>query len=115
MRWIESDPRRGKHEVDVPVVLVAPVFEDFLQVELTDNLVRGKHGIHVSTKPEVSIDAPLIEFDLNKAVRVGTNDEVDLSPVNHNDFLYVVNNVGELLLCNTLHATIHLSRLELPC
>jgi hypothetical protein len=49
MRRIESDPRRCKHEVNVSIVFVAPVFEDFLKVELADNLVGSQHGVHVGT------------------------------------------------------------------
>ena len=49
MRRIESDPRGCKHEIDVSIIFVAPVFEDFLKVELADYLVGSQHGVHVGT------------------------------------------------------------------
>ena len=113
MSRIESDPRGCKHEVDMSIIFVAPVFEHLLKVELADNLVGGQHGVHVGTKPQVSVYASLIKLDLDKAVRVGSNNEIDFGPVNHDNLLDIVYNVRELLLRHTLHAAIHLCRLEL--
>ena len=113
MSRIESDPRWCKHEVDMSIIFVAPVFEYLLKVKLADNLVGSQHGVHVGTKPQVSVYASLIKLDLDKAVRVGSNNEVDFGPVNHDNLLDIVYNVRELLLRHTFHAAIHLCRLEL--
>lgn len=113
MSWVESDPRRCQHEVDVSVIAVSPILKDLLEVELADYLMCGQHCIHISSEPQLSIDTALIKLDLNKAVWVCSNDEVYLCPVHHNDFLNVVNDVWELLLRDTLHALVHLRRLEL--
>ena len=73
----------------------------------------GQHGVHVCPQAQISVNAPLIELDLNEAVRVGTDNEVNLSPINHNNLLYVVNDIRELLLCDTFHTAIHLCWLKL--
>lgn len=75
------------------IIFIAPVFKHLLKVELADNLVGSQHGIHVRTKPQVSVYASLIKLDLDKAVRVGTNNEIDLSPINHDYLLDIVDNV----------------------
>ena len=75
--------------------------------------MSSQHGVHVGTKTKVSVYASLIKLDLDKAVRVGSNNEIDFSPVNHDNLLDIVDNVRELLLSHTLHTAIHLCRLEL--
>lgn len=113
MRRIESDPRGCKHEVDVSIIFEAPVFKHLLKVELANDLVGRQHGVHVGPKPQVSVYTSLVKLYLDKTVRVGPNYEIDFSPVNHDNLLDIVDNVWQLLLCHTLHATIHLCRLEL--
>lgn len=44
---IELDPLRCQHEVDVVVLLGAPVLQDFPKLELGDDLVRRDQRIHV--------------------------------------------------------------------
>jgi len=97
----------------VTLIFEAPVLQNFLKIKLTDHIVSCQHSIHIGLETEVSVYRPLIKFDLNKAIRVGSNDKVDLGPVNHDNRLYVVHNVGQLLLRHTLHTAVHLCGLEL--
>ena len=52
----------------------------------------------------------MIEFDLDEAVGVGADNEVDLCPVDHNDLLDVVYDVRQLAGRESLQATIELGR-----
>lgn len=76
--------------------------------------MSGQHSVHVSSQAQICVNTSLVKLDLNKTVRVCANNKIYLSPVNHNDLFNVVNNIRELLFRYTLHASIHLSRLELP-
>ena len=60
-----------------------------------------------------SVDRFLIEFDFNEAVRVGADDEVDFSPVDHDDLLYIVDQVGQLGSVQTLKTTVLLCGSEI--
>lgn len=113
MRWVESDPGWGQHEVNVSFISEAPIFEDAFQVELADYLMCGQNSVHVGLQTKLSVDASLIELDLNKAVRVRSYDKVDLGPIYHNDLLNIVDNIWELLLGHSLHALVHLCWFEL--
>ena len=55
----------------------------------------------------------LVEFDLNEAVRVRADDEVDLSPVDHDHLLDVVHNVWQLRRGQTLKTLVKLGRSEI--
>ena len=41
----------------------------------------------------LSVDALLVEFDLNEAVRVCPDNEVNFSPIDHNDFLHIIHDI----------------------
>ena len=58
------------------------------------------------------IDTLLIKLDLNKAIRIRSNDEVDLRPINHDDFLHIVNDIGQLRWDESFKTAILLSRSE---
>jgi len=46
----------------------------------------------------LGIDALLIKLDLDEAIRVCSNDEVNFCPIHHDHLLYVVDDVRQLLL-----------------
>ena len=87
---IESDPRRSEHEVNVSLVAVSPEFEHLFEIELGNNFMCGQHSIHVCLQPEVCVNWTLIEFDFHKTVWICSDDEVDFSPIYHNNLLDVV-------------------------
>jgi hypothetical protein len=113
MGGVEPDPGRRQHEVDVPVVAVAPILEHLLQVELRDHIMCGEESVHVGFKAQFSVDGALVELDLHEAIRIGPDDEIDLRPVNHDHLLDVVYDVGQLLLGHPFHAAVCLGWLEL--
>jgi hypothetical protein len=110
---VETNPRRSEHEVDVPVVFVAPELEHAFQIELAYHIVSSEHGVHVGLQSKFGVYASLIELDLYEAIRVRSYDEVDLGPVYHDNLLDVVDDIWQLLLSDSLHALIHLRRFEL--
>ena len=61
----------------------------------------------------ICIDALLIKLDLDEAVRVSSDDKVDLSPVNHDHLLDVVYNVRQLAWDEALKTAILLRRSEI--
>jgi len=109
---VELDPLGGHHEVNVALILEAPVLEHLFEVELADHLVRGQQRVHVGIQPNLCVPALLVEFDLDEGVGVGSNDEVDLGPVNHDHFLHVVHYIWQLLLVYFLDALVVLTGLE---
>ena len=113
MCGVEPDPRGRQHEIHMPLVSPAPVLENLLQIELTYHVMCCKQCVHVSLEAKLSVDRALVELDLDEAVRVCTNDEVDFRPIDHDNFLDVVYNVRELLLGDALHGPVHLCRLKL--
>ena len=96
LTWVELEPGRGEHEVDVSLQLITPELDHTSQVELTYHVVRLDQRVHVSLQPMLCIDTLLIKLDLNKAIRVRSNDEVDFCPVDHDNFLHVVDDIGQL-------------------
>ena len=92
--------------------LVAPEFDYAPQVELTDDLVRLDQGVHVGLEAMLSINGLLIKLDLNEAIRVRSDDEVDLRPVDHDDFLDIVHDIRQLLWRESLQTAIKLCRSE---
>ena len=74
-------------------VFVRPELDDSSEIELADNLMRLNQCIHVGLEAVLSVNTFLVEFDLDKAVRVGSNDEVNFSPINHDNFLHVIHNI----------------------
>lgn len=76
--------------------------------------MRGEQRVHVGLQPQFGVDGPLVKFDLDKAIGVRADDEVDLRPVNHDYFLYVVHDIRQLCLSDPLHAAIGLRGPELP-
>ena len=93
--------------------LVAPELDHTAQVELADDVMRLNQGVHVGLESMICIDALLIKLDLDEAVRVCSDDEVDLGPVNHNHLLDVVNNVWQLARNEALKTAILLCRSEI--
>ena len=59
------------------------------------------------------INTLLVKLDLNKAIRIRSNDEVDLCPINHDDFLHIVNDIGQLRWDESFKTAILLSRSEI--
>ncbi len=76
--------------------LVAPKFNNSAQVKLIDHVMRLDKGVHVGLETMLSVDRFLIKFDFDKAIGIGANDKVDLSPVDHNNFLDIVYDIREL-------------------
>lgn len=72
-----------------------------------------EHSVHIRLQAKVSVDTALVKLDLHKAVGVGSNDKVDLGPINHDNLFDVVYDVRKLGLCHSLHASVHLCRFEL--
>jgi len=54
----------------------------------------------------------LVELDLYEAIWVGTNDEIDFSPINHDDLLDVVDDVRQLLAVDLVHAPVVVAGFE---
>jgi len=94
---VELDPGWRQHEVDMALHLVAPEFDHSAQVELADDLVRLDECVHVRLQAMLRVHRLLVKFDFNEAVRVRSNDEVDFSPVDHDNLLYIVDDVWQLL------------------
>ena len=94
MSWIKFDPRRSQHEVDVTLELIAPEFDNSTQVELADDIMRLDQSVHVGLESMVRVNALLIKLNLDKAIRVRANDEVDLGPVHHDHLFDVVDDIG---------------------
>ena len=92
--WVKLDPGRSQHEVNMPLELITPELDHPSQVELADHLMRLNQGVHVSLEAVLRINRLLVKLDLDEAVRIRSNDEVDLRPVNHDHLLDVVHNVG---------------------
>ena len=103
---VKFDPRRSKHEVDVAFEFVSPVFDYTAQIELTDNIVRLNKRVHVSFETMLCVHTLLIELDLNEAIRICTNYEVDFCPVDHDDLLYVVDYIRQLLLSKSFKTSV---------
>ena len=53
--WVELDPLGSQHEVDVLVVLEAPVFEDSTQLKLADDFVRRDQRVHVGLQTQLGV------------------------------------------------------------
>ena len=100
--WVKFDPRWCKHEVDVTFQLVAPKLDDSSQVKLADHFVRLDKSIHVRLQAMFSVDRFLVELDLDKAIWISSNDEVDFGPVHHDDLLDIVHDVRQLSRRQTL-------------
>ena len=70
--------------------LVSPELDDTAQVKLADDLVALYQSVHICLETVLSINALLVKFDLDEAVRVCADYEVDLCPVYHDDLLDIV-------------------------
>ena len=53
-------------------------------------------SVHICLETVLSINALLVKFDLDEAVRVRADYEVDLCPVHHDDLLDIVYKVRQL-------------------
>lgn len=113
MTGVEFDPLRCKHEVNMFFVFVAPEFENFSKVELADYFVCGYQSVHICFKTELGVDTFLIEFDFNERIGVGSDDEVNFSPIDHNNFLDIINNIWQLSFVYLIHAPVILSWFEI--
>ena len=76
--------------------LVSPELDHTAQVELADDLMALYQSVHICLETVLSINALLVKFDLDEAVRVCADYEVDLGPVHHDDLLDIVYKVGQL-------------------
>lgn len=113
MSWVKFNPLRGQHEVNMAIVLMTPEFKNLPQIKLANDLMSSDKCIHISLEPKFSINRLLIKLDFYKAVWISSNDEIYFCPVNHDNFLYIVNNIGELSLVDLVHGPIVLARLEI--
>lgn len=66
--------------------------------------MRCYQGVHVGFEAQLSVDRLLVKLDFNEAVWIRTDNEVNFSPVNHDNFLDIVNDIGELLPIDFVHA-----------
>lgn len=94
------------------LILVAPVLQHLSEIKLANDFVGRNQSVHVGAKAQVRINTLLIKFDLNEAVRVGSDDKVNLSPVNHDHLFDVVDDIGQLLLVNLHGRLVVLRRFE---
>ena len=74
--------------------LVSPKLDDTAQIKLAYDLVALYKSVHICLKTMLSVNALLVKFDFDEAVRVCANYEVDFGPVHHDDFLDIVYKVG---------------------
>lgn len=80
---------------------VAPELYHPSKIELANHIMRLYQCVHVSFKTLLCIDTFLVKFYLNEVVWVRSDDEVDLSPVDHYYFLDVVYDIWKLLRCQS--------------
>ena len=113
MTWIEFDPLWSKHKVNMFFVFVAPELEHFSKIKLTNNLVSSYQSVHVCFKTKLSVNTFLVEFDFNKRIWIGSDNEINFSPNDHNDFLNIVNNIWQLSFVYLVHASIIFSWFEI--
>ena len=95
--------------------LVAPELDDSAEVELTDNLVRLDERVHVCLKTMLRVHRFLVEFDFDEAVGISTDNEVDLSPIDHDHFLHVVDDIRQLLVVKRSMLLSCYAGLKSPC
>jgi hypothetical protein len=112
MPRVEFYPLWSQHEVNVVVVFVSPVLQNFSEIELADDLMSGDEGVHISLETKLSINRFLIKLYLNEAIRVCSDDKVDLGPIDHDYLFDVVDNIRQLSLVDLIHGPIILTRLE---
>jgi len=113
MTGVEFDPLRSKHEVNMFLVFVTPEFENFSKVELANNFVSGYQSVHVCFKTKLGINTFLVEFDFDERIGVGSNNKVNFSPIYHNNFLDIINNIRQLSFVYLIHAPIILRWLKI--
>lgn len=92
--------------------LVSPKLNYSSQVKLTDHLMRLNQRIHVCFQTVLGIDTLLVKLDLDKAIRVCSNDEIYFCPIHHDYFLYVVDDIRQLLLRKSFKTPVLLRRSE---
>ena len=112
MARVEFYPLWSQHEVNVAIIFVSPELKNFSKIELADDLMSGDQGVHVSLKTKLSIDRLLIKLYLNEAIRVCSDDKVNLGPVDHDNLFDVVDNIRQLSLIDLIHGPIILTRLK---
>ena len=95
------------------LISITPELEHFSQTKLADYFMGCDQSIHVCSKSKLSINRLLIKLDFNKAIWIGTNDEIDLSPINHDDFLNIIYYIRKLLSVDFVHASIVMGWLEI--
>lgn len=83
-------PRGSQHEVHGFLISMSPKLKHPFQVKLTYHFVSSNHCVHVCSESEISVHTFLVKLDFNEGVWVCPDDKVDLSPVNHDNFLDVV-------------------------
>ena len=60
----------------------------------------------------LGVHALLVKLNLNEAIGVCANNEIDFCPVDHDYFLHIVDYVRQLLWCESLQTSVKLSRSE---
>ena len=93
--------------------LVSPELDDTAQVKLADDLMALYQSVHICLKTMFSVNALLVKFDLDEAVGVRADYEVDLCPVHHDDLLDIVYKVGKLTRDEAFETTILLRWTEI--
>jgi len=60
-------------------------------------------GVHVGLQTKFCVDTFLIEFDLDKAIWICANNEVNFGPIDHDHLLDVVNHIWQLSSVDLVH------------
>ena len=69
-------------------------------------------SVHVSFQTQLSINTLLIELNLDETVWIGADDKVHFSPIDHNDFLDVINHIWQLILVHFIETLVVSAWLE---
>ena len=73
--------------------LVSPEFNDSTKIELADHIMWLDESVHVSFETMLCVNTLLVKFYLDEAVRVSSDDEIYLSPVNHDNLFNIIHNI----------------------
>ena len=109
---VELNPGRREHEVHMALEFVAPELYHTAKIELTDDFVRLDQCVHVGLQSVLCVHGLLVELYFYETVGVRADDKVNLSPVDHDDFLDIVDDIGKLLGCESLDTAVLLGGAE---
>lgn len=93
LSWIELNPLRSEHEVDVSLIFVTPILKNLTKLKLADNFMSWNESVHVRSQAQIGVDTLLVKLNFNEAIWIGTDDKIDFSPINHDDFLNVIDDI----------------------